>query len=93
MVRIGASKHVSHDNAIFKTYTSSKDSKILHGDSHTTNMMGVGEVQLKFTSAPMVILKNVLHAPYIRKNLVSAYLINKADFKQVIKVDQLVLAK
>lgn len=41
---------------------------------------GSDEVELKFTLCNIVILKEVLHIPEIRKNLVIGYLLNKVDF-------------
>ena len=34
-------------------------------DHHTTKVAGVGEVELKFTSGKMLVLKEVLHTPEI----------------------------
>nr|XP_004511139.1 uncharacterized protein LOC101506812 [Cicer arietinum] len=47
------------------------DNKVLLGDSHTTNVAGIGDVELTFTSGKTLILKDVMHTPEIRKNLVS----------------------
>ncbi|XP_071923055.1 uncharacterized protein [Coffea arabica] len=55
--------------------------------------LGMGEVELKFTSGRVLTLRDVLHVPEIRKNLVSCYLLNKAGFKQSIESDQYVLTK
>ena len=63
------------------------------GDSHTIEVVGIGEVLLKFTSGREVTLKDVFHVLDIRKNLVSSFLFNKAGFKQVFKVDQYALPK
>ena len=43
-------------------------------------VVGIGEVLLKFTSGREVTLKDVFHVPEIRKNLVSSFLLNKAGF-------------
>ncbi|XP_058727108.1 uncharacterized protein LOC131598537 [Vicia villosa] len=76
----GASRHVCYDRAMFKTYTIAEDKKVLLGDAHTTNVAGIGDVELKFTSGKTLILKDVMHVPEIRKNLVSGFLLNKAGF-------------
>ncbi|KAI9161353.1 hypothetical protein LWI28_016633 [Acer negundo] len=54
---------------------------------------GSGEVELNFTSGKTVILKDVLHTPEIRKNLVSSFLLNKAGFTQTIGADLFTLTK
>ena len=45
------------------------------GDSHTIDVMGIGEVLLKFTSGTEITLKDVFHVPDIRKNLVSSFFV------------------
>ncbi|KAA0026075.1 uncharacterized protein E5676_scaffold1970G00500 [Cucumis melo var. makuwa] len=67
---IGASRHVCHDLSLFRKYNEVKDKNILLGDHHTTMMAGIGEVELKFTSSKMLVLKEVQHTPEIRMNLV-----------------------
>ena len=56
-----------------KTYSEAEDKKVLLGDSHTTVVAGTRDVELKFTSGKTIILKEVLHSPEIKKNLVSCY--------------------
>ncbi|RZC12050.1 hypothetical protein D0Y65_012028 [Glycine soja] len=47
-VDTGASCHVCYDRATFKTYTNvEKKEKVLLGDSHTTTIVGTGDVELK----------------------------------------------
>ena len=70
----GATRHVCYDRQVFKTYTEkTDDKKVLLGDSHSTNIAGIGNVELKFTSGRTLILKDVLHTPEMRKNLVSGF--------------------
>ncbi|KAL3537808.1 hypothetical protein ACH5RR_001174 [Cinchona calisaya] len=89
-----ASRHICHDKDWFKTYTLAEDDKkILLDDSHTTKVAGVGDIDLKFTFSRILTLRDVLHTPQIRKNLVSSYLLNKADFKQTIDSNQYVITK
>ena len=92
-VDTGASRHVCYDRTLFKSYSEAEDKKVLLGDSHTTIVAGTGEVELKFTSGKTIILKDVLHTPEMRKNLVSGYLLNKAGFTQTIGADLFTLTK
>ena len=62
-------------------------------DSRTIEVVGIGEVLLKFTSGREITLKDAFHVPNIRKNLVSSFLLNKACFKQVFEADHYVLSK
>ena len=79
--------------AYLKKYNETKDKNILLGDHHTTKVVGIGEVKLKFTSSKTLVLKEVLHIPEIRKNLFSRYLLNKVGFTQTIGSDLLTFTK
>ena len=80
----GASRHVCHNLSLFRKYNEIKDKNILLGDHLTTKVAGVGEVELKFTFGKTLVLKEALHTPEIRKNLVSRCLHNKVGFSQTI---------
>ncbi|KAM2507490.1 hypothetical protein ACFX1W_029799 [Malus domestica] len=92
-VDTGASRHVCYDRSLFKTYSVAEGRKVLLGDSHSTDVNGTGEVELRFTSGKTMILKDVMHAPAIRKNLVSGFLLNKVGFTQTIGADTYTLTK
>lgn len=79
-----ASLHVCYDRAIFKTYTKVKDKKVLLGDAYTTNVTGIGDMELNFTSRKPIILKDAMHVPVIRNNIVSSFLLNKVRFSHSI---------
>ena len=89
----GSSRHVCNNRAMFKTYKAVEDKKVLLGDAHTTTVAGIGDVELKFTSGKTLTLKDVMHTPEIRKNLVSGFLLNKAGFTQTIEGDLYTLTK
>ena len=61
------------------------------GNAHTTQVLGKGDFELRFTSGRILTLKDVLYTPSMRKNLMSSFLLNKAGFKQIIKSDQYVI--
>ncbi|XP_073222604.1 uncharacterized protein [Cicer arietinum] len=83
-IDIGASRHICYKRAMFKTYTTAEDKKMLLGDSHTTNIVDIGDAKLIFTFRKTLILNDVMHTLEIRKNLVSEFLLNKAEFTQTI---------
>ena len=92
-VDTGASRHVCYDHAMFKTYTNIENKKVWLGDSHTTTVVGTGDVELKFTFGKTLILKDVMLTPEMRKNLVFGFLLNKAGFTQTIGADLFTLTK
>ena len=60
--------------------------------SHAT-VLGVGTVDLKFTSGKIMRLKNVHHAPSIKKNLVSGSLLCRDGFKLVFESNKVVISR
>ena len=89
-----ATRHVCYNKTWFKTYTIlDEKKKIMLGDSHTIEVVGIGEVLLKFTSRREVTYKDVFHVLDNIKNLVSCFLLNKDGFKQVFEADQYILSK
>ena len=63
------------------------------GNFSTSKVVGKGTVKLKFTSGKVITLKNVLHIPYIHKNLVSRSLLSKRGFKMVLESEKCILTK
>lgn len=88
-----ASRHICYDRAIFKSYFEVDDQKVLLGDFHTTIVAGMAEIELQFSSRKTVILKDVLHTPEMRNNLVSGYFLNKVGFVQTTGADLYILTK
>ena len=60
-VDTGAFCYICYDRDLFKSYSEAKDKKVLLGDSHTIAVVGIGEVELKFTSGKSIISKDVLN--------------------------------
>lgn len=69
MTKIDECCYVCYDCVMFKTYTNDKDKKVLLGDAHTTNVVDIADMKLKFTFGKNLILKDVMCAPEIINNL------------------------
>ena len=52
-----------------------------------------GEIDLKFTYGCVLTLKDVFYTPFIRKDLMSSFLLNKVGFKQTMESDNYVITK
>jgi hypothetical protein len=63
------------------------------GNGSHARGLGVGTVNLKFTSGKIVQLKNIQHVPTIMKNLVSGSLLCRERFKLVFESNKCILSK
>ncbi|GJS17923.1 hypothetical protein Tco_0412395 [Tanacetum coccineum] len=88
----GATRHVCNDQTMFKTYEPSI-SMLYMGNHSTEQVKGKGKIDLVFTSGNTLTLKDLLHVPDVRKNLVSGSLLNKFGFKLVFESDKVILSK
>ena len=90
----GATIHVCNNKSLFKYYEIvDNGDEVLMGNHNYAKVVGKGSVELQFTSSKKILLVNVLHVPDIRKNLMSANLLNKKGFKVVLESDKLILSK
>jgi hypothetical protein len=67
----GANIHVCADIFLFTSYQAGGTGALLMGNGSYARVLGVGTVVLKFTSGKTVLLKNMQHVRFIKKNLVS----------------------
>ncbi|CAM8886430.1 unnamed protein product [Rhodiola kirilowii] len=90
----GATAHVCRDKGLFKSFAATSEGRVLHmGDESTAPILGLGRVELEFSSGKIVVLCNVLFVPNIRKNIVSGTVLNKQGYRQVYEADNYVLSK
>ena len=67
----GASFHVTPHREWFTTYDAKRTGRVRLGNDYACEIMGVGDVQLKFQHGSTFILKNVRHVPKLTKSLIS----------------------
>ena len=70
-VDYGANVHVCFDREFFKTYQKSGGGRVTLGNDSMSQVLGIGDIELKMTSGKVLILKDVRHVPGIRRNLIS----------------------
>ena len=88
-----ANIHVCADASLFSSYQVGGTASLLMGNRSHARVLGVGTVNLKFTSGKTVQLKNMQHVPTIKKNLVSGSLLCRDGFKLVFESNKCVLSK
>ena len=92
-VDTSANIHVCTDASLFSFYQDGGTSSLLMGNGSHARVLGVGTVNLKFTSRKTVQLKNMQHVPTIKKNLVSGSLLCRDGFKLVFESNKCILSK
>ncbi|KAL6583726.1 hypothetical protein OROMI_003015 [Orobanche minor] len=92
-VDTAATAHVCGNKSQFKTYQVVEGRKLSMGNPASSDIIGVGEVALKLTSGHTLTLKNVLHVPDIRKNLISGSILVRKGFKLVFESDRVIIKK
>ena len=63
------------------------------GNSVISKVEGKEKVILKWTSGKELTLNDMLHAPDIRKNLISELILSKKEFRMIFESDKFVLTK
>lgn len=63
------------------------------GDSKTTLLLGKEKVLLKLTFGKTLAFTNVLHAPFIKLNLIFVALLEKVELKVLFESNKIVMIK
>ncbi|KAK4342617.1 hypothetical protein RND71_038433 [Anisodus tanguticus] len=72
----GATRHICSNRDAFSTYTPVTDKrKLFMGNNVSSEVLGVVNMVLKMTSGKELTLKEVMHVPEIRRNLISGPLV------------------
>jgi hypothetical protein len=89
----GANIYVCVDVSLFAFYRVSRTGALLMGNGSRAHVLGVGTVNLKFTSGKTVLLKNMQHMPSIKKNLVSGSMMCRDGYKIVLESNKYVVSR
>ncbi|KAL6576932.1 hypothetical protein OROMI_011208 [Orobanche minor] len=74
-VDTGATRHICTEKDMLSSYTVTDGRKLQMANSASSVIAGVGNVVLKLTFGKELLLKDVLHVPEVRRNLVSGSLL------------------
>jgi len=93
--RLWITSHICANKNALSSYTSVGDGEeqFYLGDYRTTLVLEKGKVLLKLTSGKTLTLKNVLHVPSVRVNLISVALLGKAGVKVSFEYDKIGMTK
>jgi hypothetical protein len=93
----GANRHIAHDRDVFDQYYPTQPLKVsAFGDKLATHAIGYGTINLKSVignKTYTVALRNVLHIPAARFNLVSQFQLDKAGISAIIQDGKVILKK
>jgi len=93
-IESGATCHICANKELFASYEPTQGDDMIYMENlATAKIEGTSNVLLKMTFGKVVTLKNVLHVPELRKNLVSTPLLTKNGFKCVFVSDKVVISK
>ncbi|XP_021722414.1 uncharacterized protein LOC110689893 [Chenopodium quinoa] len=77
-----------------KTFQKVVDGEDLYlGNNSTIKVLGRGQVELVFSSGTAIILRNVLYAPEISRNLVSMPTLNSLGYKLIFEANRCIITR
>ena len=80
VVDTAASYHVTPHKEYFTTYKAGDFGVVKMGNSSFSDVVGIGDVQIKTSSGSTIILKDVRHVPDLRLNLLSVAALDKQGY-------------
>jgi len=89
----GANIHMCVDVSLFATYRVRRSGALLMGNRSCAHVLSVRTVILMFTLGMLVPLKSVQHVPSIKKNLVSASMLCRDDYRVVLESNKCIVLK
>ncbi|KAL2237783.1 UNVERIFIED_CONTAM: Retrovirus-related Pol polyprotein from transposon TNT 1-94 [Sesamum indicum] len=90
----GASRYFCSNKALFHELSDATEGEcVFMGNSTTAGVSGKGKIFLKLTSGKTLALNDVLYVPFLRRNLVSGSLLNKARLKIVLESNKVIITR
>lgn len=94
MLDTRATRHPCANKEFYHYFKEVPDGDCVYmGNSSTVGVLSKGKILLKLTSRKNLVLNDVLYVPSLRRNLISASLLNKARLKITLEAYHVVLIK
>ena len=86
-----ANVHICADISLFVSYQQSHGVTVTMGNASAAQVLGIGNVDLKFASGRILSLTRVHHVPSIRRNIISGSCLVKNGFELSLKCNKVVI--
>ncbi|KAL0346476.1 UNVERIFIED_CONTAM: hypothetical protein Scaly_1663600 [Sesamum calycinum] len=91
LIDTGANVHVCADKSLFLSYQAITGKTVSMGNSSTAKVLGIGSVDLKFSSGRILSLTRVHHVPTVRRNIISGSVIVREGYELAFKFNKVVI--
>jgi hypothetical protein len=91
LIDTGANVHICTDISLFVSYQQSHGVTVTMGNASAAQVLGIGNVDLKFASGRVLSLTRVHHVPDIRRNIISGSCLVKNGFELSLKCNKVVI--
>jgi len=93
LIDTGANVHICADITPFVSYQQIHGVTVTMGNASAAQVLGIGNVDLKFTSGRSLSLTRVHHVPDIRRNIISGSCLVKLGFELSLKCNRVVITQ
>ena len=93
VIASGCTHHMTSRCDWFTEFRELQSTKILLGDFHTVETLGIGTVRINTHGGSMKVMHNVRYVPSLRRNLISTGTLDKLGFKHSGGMGKIVFTK
>ncbi|KAL8149671.1 hypothetical protein AgCh_006619 [Apium graveolens] len=91
LIDTGANVHICVDITLFVSYQQTHGVTVTMGNASAAQVLGIGNVDLKFASGRILSLTRLYHVPSIRRNIISGSSLVKNGFELSLKCNKVVI--
>ena len=93
LIDTGANVHICADITLFVSYQQCHGVTVRMGNASAAQVLGIGNVDLKFASGRVLTLTRVHHVPSIHRNIISGSYLVKNGFELSFKCNKVVITQ